>query len=150
MSKFVLKHPNIKLGTVSLEDHASSLTIETSADEVEFTSFCSDYRDFGQGLKDVTWTIDFFQDFDNNKVDETLWGFSQSGGTFAVRATPGIGTTSAQQGSASATNPLFKMTGRLFSYSPIAGAIGDASTTTATIRNASSAGLQKVTSGTSI
>ena len=150
MAKFVLKHPNIRLGTLSLEDHASSLTIESTYDEVDFTSFCSDYREFGQGLGDATWTIDFYQDFDNNKVDEALWGFSQSGGTFAIRATPGIGTTSALQGSASATNPLFKMTGRLFSYSPIAGAIGDASTTTATIRNASSSGLEKVTSGTQI
>ncbi len=94
--------------------------------------------------------MDFFQDFANDKVDEVLWGYSQSGGTFAIRATPGIGTTTALQGSASATNPLFKMTARLFSYSPIAGAIGEASTTTATFRNASSTGLQKVTSGTQI
>jgi hypothetical protein len=126
------------------------LEISSEYDEVEFTSFCSDYKEYGQGLGDCTWTIDFFQDFDNNKVDEALWGYSQSGATFNIRATPGIGTTSALQGSASPTNPLFKMTGRLFSYSPIAGAIGEASTTTATIRNAGSLGLQKVTTGTTI
>jgi hypothetical protein len=38
------------------------------------------------------------------------------------------------------------MTARLFSYSPIAGAVGDASTTSLTFRNAGTAGLVRGTS----
>ena len=114
---------------------------------MEFTSFCSDFKEYGQGLGDATITVDFFQDFANNKVDEILWGYSQSGGTFQLSATPGMGTTTAQRSSASATNPMFTMQARVFSYSPIAGAVGEASTTSVTFRNGSSLGLRKLTAG---
>lgn len=58
-----------------------------------------------------------------------------------------MGTTTAQRSSASATNPMFTMQARLYSYSPIAGAVGEASTTSATFRNASSLGLRRLTAG---
>ena len=114
---------------------------------MEFTSFCSDFKEYGQGLGDATITVDFFQDFANNKVDEILWGYSQSGGTFQLSATPGMGTTTAQRSSASATNPMFTMQARIFSYSPLAGAVGEASSTSCTFRNGSSLGLRKLTAG---
>jgi hypothetical protein len=38
------------------------------------------------------------------------------------------------------------MTGRLFSYSPLQGAVGDANTTSVTINNAGTAGLVRGTS----
>ena len=140
MGKFVLKHPKLDINGTNLEDHASSLTIETTYDEVEFTSFCSDFREFGQGMGDATWTIDFFQDFAAAEVDSVLWPLSQSGGTFLVKASAGSVAVSP-------TNPMYSMTARLFSYSPIAGAVGDASTTTATLRNAGTLGLTRGTTG---
>ncbi len=140
MAKFVLAHPKLDINGTNLEDHCSSLTIETTYDEVEFTSFCSDYRDFGQGLGDATWTLDFFQDFAASEVDSVLWPLSQSGGTFLAKASAGSETVSS-------TNPMYSMTSRLFSYTPIGGAVGDASTTSVTLRNASSAGLTRATTG---
>jgi hypothetical protein len=140
MAKFVLAHPKLDVNGTNLEDHASSLEITTEFDEVELTSFCSNYREFGQGLGDATWTVDFFQDFASGEVDAVLWPLSQSGGTFLLKASSGSAAVSA-------TNPMYSMTARLFSYAPIAGAVGEASTTSVTFRNAGTAGLTRATSG---
>jgi hypothetical protein len=140
MAKFVLAHPKLDVNGTNLEDHASSLEITTEFDEVELTSFCSNYREFGQGLGDATWTVDFFQDFASGEVDAILWPLSQSGGTFLLKASSGSAAVSA-------TNPMYSMTSRLFSYAPIAGAVGEASTTSVTFRNAGTAGLTRATTG---
>jgi hypothetical protein len=140
MAKFVLAHPKLDVNGTNLEDHASSLEITTEFDEVELTSFSSNYREFGQGLGDATWTVDFFQDFASGEVDAVLWPLSQSGGTFLLKASSGSAAVSA-------TNPMYSMTARLFSYAPIAGAVGEASTTSVTFRNAGTAGLTRATTG---
>ncbi len=140
MAKFVLAHPKLDVNGTNLEDHASSLEITTEFDEVELTSFCSNYREFGQGLGDATWTVDFFQDFASGEVDAVLWPLSQSGGTFLLKASSGSAAVSS-------TNPMYSMTARLFSYAPIAGAVGEASTTSVSFRNAGTAGLTRATTG---
>jgi hypothetical protein len=140
MAKFVLAHPKIDVNGTNLENKASSLEINTEFDEVELTSFSSNYREFGQGLGDATWTVDFFQDYASGSVDAILWPLSQSGGTFLIKASAGSQAVSA-------TNPMYSMTARLFSYAPIAGAVGEASTTSVTFRNAGTAGLTRATSG---
>ena len=140
MAKFTLKHPKLDINGTNLEDHASSLTIETTYDEVEFTSFCSDYREFGQGMGDATWTVDFFQDFAASEVDSVLWPLATGGGTFLIKASAGSAAVSP-------TNPMYSRTARMFSYSPIAGAVGDASATSVTFRNAGTLGLTRGTTG---
>lgn len=141
MSTYVMKHPKLNVAGSALENHATSLEITTEYDEVEDTAFCSDLRTFQQGLGDATWTITFNQDHAANSVDEILWPYSQSGGTFLIKASPGSAAVSA-------TNPMYSMTARLFSYSPIAGGIGDLSTTDVTFRNAGTAGITRSTAGT--
>ena len=140
MAKFVLKHPQIRIAGTLLHDHASSVTIESTYDDVEDTAFCSDYRTFQQGLGDATITVDFFQDFAANSVDDVLWPLSQSGGTLLVKVKAGSEAVSA-------TNPMYSMTSRIFNYSPIAGAIGEVSTTSQEFRNAGTAGLTRATTG---
>lgn len=139
MAKFVLKDAVVTIAGVDLSDHFSSVTIEDSADEVEFTSFGAGYREFGQGLKDATITVEAFQDFAASEVDATLYPLYSEGGTFDV-------VVKAENTEVSATNPSYTLKSRLFSYSPIAGAVGDASTTSLTFRNAGTAGLTRGTS----
>ncbi len=134
MAKYVLLDPVITINGVDLTDHASSATIEGTADEVDLTAFQSDYREFAQGLKDATITVSFFQDFAAAEVDATLQPLFAAGSTFAV-------AIKADNAAISATNPEYQMTARMFSYSPIAGAVGEASTTDVTFRNASQTGL---------
>lgn len=136
MAKTVLKNAVITVDAVNLSDHISSVTIETTFDEVDVTSFGATYKEILQGLGDATITLSVFQDFAAASVDATLWPLSQSGATFVV-------TVKATNAAVSATNPLYSMTGVLLNYSPIAGAVGAASTTDVTIRNSASTGLTR-------
>ena len=140
MAKFVLTDAYVAVNGTAISDHLSSVTIETSADEVEFTSFgTSGWREFGGGLKDVTISAEAFQDFAASSLDAILYPLYSTGGTFGLEVRP---TSSA----VSSTNPKYTMTARLFSYSPIAGAVGDASTMPLSFRNAGTAGLVRGTS----
>lgn len=138
MAKIVLKDAFIQIDGTDLSDHVSSVTIEDSAEEVDLTGFGADYREFGQGLKDATITATVFQDFAAASVDAVLHPLYASGGTFGVVVRP----TSATK---SATNPEYTLVSRLFTYSPLAGGVGEASTTDVTFRNAGTAGLQRGT-----
>ena len=140
MAKFVLTDAYVAVNGTAISDHLSSVSIETSADEVEFTSFgTSGWREFGAGLKDATITAEAFQDFAASSLDAILYPLYSTGGTFGLEVRP---TSSA----VSSTNPKYTMTARLLTYSPIAGAVGDASTTPLSFRNAGTAGLVRGTS----
>lgn len=135
MPKFVLTNAYIAVNGTSLSDHASSLTLEDSAEEIDFTAFSSNgYREIGGGLKDATVTSTFFSDFAAASVHAILQPLYASGGTFGLEIRP-VNTT------VSATNPKATMTARLFSYSGIAGGVGEAATFDAAFRNAGTAGL---------
>lgn len=129
MAKIVLKDAAVLINGTAISDHVSAVTIESTFEEVDFTGMGSIYREFGQGLGDATITLTVFQDYAAAQIDSIFWPLSQSGGTFGVEVRP----TSA---AASSTNPKYTMTGRLFGFNPIAGAVGDASTTDIPIRNA--------------
>jgi len=135
MPKYVHKDAYIAVNGTALSDHAQSLTIEDSADEIDFTAFSSaGYREIGAGLKDATISVTFFQDFAASSVHSILQPLYQTGGTFALEVRP----TSA---AVSSTNPKGTMTARLFSYAGFGGAVGDASTFDAAFRCAGTAGF---------
>ena len=135
MAKEVLINAKITVNAVDLSDHCSSITIEDSADEVEFTSFGDSYRDFGQGLKDSTITASFFNDHAASSVADTLQAFYSSGGTFDVKVWPDSGGT-----------VVYTQRSRLFTNPTLAGAVGDANTIDATFRNAGTAGVARASS----
>lgn len=134
MAKFVLKSAVITVNSVDISDHVSSVTIETTFDEVDMTAFGSTYKELAQGLGDATITLSCFQDFAAGELDATLWPLSQSGASFPVAIKP-------TSGAISATNPEYQMTAVLLSYNPIDGQVGEASTTDVTLRNAAQTGL---------
>ena len=125
----------LAINGTAISDHASSLALEDTAEEIDFTAFSSaGYREFGQGLKDATITATLFSDFAASSVHAILQPLYLSGGTFGVEVRP-VNTT------VSATNPKATMTARLYSYSGISGAVGEAATFEASFRNAGTAGL---------
>lgn len=139
MGKFVLKKCFIEVDAVDLSNFCSSVTVESTFDEVDVTGFGSNYKEIAQGMGDATITLEVFQDFAAMSVNETLWPLSQSGEAFDVVIRP-------TSDSVSVTNPEFHMSGKILGFSPIAGAVGDASTTSVPIRNADQAGLTMHTS----
>lgn len=138
MAKQVLKDAYIELDGTNLSNFVSSVTLDDSADDVDLTGFGVQYREHGQGLKDATISLDMFQDYDRSSVDAVLYPLYAAGSTFGVIVRP----TSA---AASATNPRYSMTGKLFSYNPLDGGVGAANTTRVTIMNAGTAGLVRGT-----
>jgi hypothetical protein len=136
MAKFVLKTPVITVDGDDISDHVSEVTIETTRDEVDVTAFGANNKEILAGLGDATITMTVFQDFASNEIDQNMFQHSIENDPFEVTVKP----TSA---AISATNPEYSMQSLLFTYSPIAGAVGEASTTELVFRNASQAGLVK-------
>ena len=140
MAVHVLRNATISVNGTDLSDHCSSVTVEDSAEEVDFTSFgASNYRAFQPGMKDATITAEFYNDYAAASVDSVLSAAYSSSTAFPV-------VVKADSGAVSGTNPSFTLSSKLYSYSPIAGGVGDANTTSATFRNAGTAGLVRGTS----
>jgi hypothetical protein len=136
VSKTVLRNAYIAINGTALSDHASSLQIEDTADEIDFTSFSPNgYKEIGQGLKDATITCTFFQDYAALSVHSILQPLYASGGTFTVAVRPDAASA------VSATNPGGTMIARIYSYPGLAGNVGEANTFDASFRNAGTAGL---------
>lgn len=135
-AKTILKNVEVLINGVDLSDHCRQITIDTSADEVETSAFKGAYKEFQPGLKDATITATLFQDFASGKVDDVLWPLSNTNTAFTVQVSdldsPGM-------------DP-YRMTSRLYGYQPMSGAVGEASTTEVTFRNAASGGVTRITS----
>lgn len=136
MAKEVLTNVKITVNSVDLSDHCSSVSIENSADEVDFTAFgTAGYREFGQGLKDATITASFFNDHAAASVADTHQPLFSSGSTFPVKVWPNASGT-----------VVYTMTARLYSNPTLAGAVGEANVIDVTYRNAGTAGVTRGTS----
>jgi hypothetical protein len=142
MAKFVLRNAFIQVNGVDLSDHCSEVSVESTAEEVDLTAFGSSaYREYGAGFKDAEVSATFFQDYAATSVHQTLQPLYDSGGTFALYV-------KAENTTTTSTNPRMELgTARLFGYSPLGGAVGDASTMEVTFRNAGTAGLTYGTTG---
>jgi len=135
MGKFVLIKPTIKVNNVDLSDHASSVTIETNADDVDLTGFTETYKEHGVGLRDATISVDWFQDYQSGSVNATLWPFvagNSSGGTVEVVV---------RQADVTSGTASYTMAARIFDYQPLQGGVGAAATISTKFDNAGTAGL---------
>jgi hypothetical protein len=134
MAKTVLRDAVVTVDGDDISDHVRSVTIETSRDEVDVTAMGASYREILTGLGDATITVEVFQDFASNEINQNMWVHSQETDPFEVTVKP-------TEAAVSATNPEFSMQALLFTYNPVDGAVGEASMTTLTFRNASQTGL---------
>lgn len=125
MAKQVATNVVVKVGGVDLSSFVSNVSLSSSADAVETTTFSSGgARERVSGLKDNSVTIDFMQDYAASAVEATVY--------------PLIGSTAVAfeilpNGTAvSATNP--KYTGSLIvvDWTPVAGAVGELLTASVT------------------
>lgn len=135
MAKHVATDRYIAINGTAYSDHFRSIEINDQADKIDFTGFSSaGYKQYGPGLKDAAVTGEVFSDFAASQVNAVLQTYYSNGGTFTLEVRP----TSA---AVSATNPKATMTASLYSYSGIAGAVGDAATFSVEFANAGTAGL---------
>ena len=125
MAKQVATNVVVKIGGVDLSAFVSNVSLSSSADAIETTTFSSGgARERVSGLKDNSVTIDFMQDYAAAAVEATVY--------------PLIGSTAVAfeilpNGTAvGASNP--KYTGSLIvtDWTPVAGAVGELLTASVT------------------
>lgn len=125
MAKLVLRDCFIEVDGVNFSSHVSSVTINLSKDEIDTTNFGGDGRERAHGLKDDSFELTFQQDYDANSVDDTLYPLWDGEEEFVVKVRPRAGVVGAN-------NPEYSATCILLEYTPLAGDVGDLSTTDVT------------------
>jgi len=126
--KLILRDVSVNVDGTDLTTRARSVTIDTSADEIDVTAFGgSGWREFEPGLQAGTIEVEFYQGFDAGGVHETLWPLSQTHEEFVLKIGP-KGATEA------VTNPVFTANVKLFGYRYLQGEVGVASMNPVTFR----------------
>lgn len=138
MAKFAIRTPDISVNGVDLSEHVSSVTIEQTSDEVDVTGSKAKAKEILPGIPDATITLNFWQDFDAGSVDATLQPIYDAAEPAPIVVKP-------TEAAVSATNPSYTMQGVLLNYSPLSGAIGEASATECAFRNGDQSGVVKAT-----
>lgn len=125
MAKIVLRDCFIEVDGVNFSSHVSSVTINLSKDEIDTTNFGGDGRERAHGLKDDSFELTFQQDYAAASVDDTLYPLWDQEQEFIVKVRPRSTATSVN-------NPEYSATCILLEYTPLAGDVGDLSTTDVT------------------
>ncbi len=128
----------VSYGGQDLSDHVQKLTVNLSSDEVEVTAMGGTAHSFIPGLRADEVQITFFQDYASNKVDATLSTYqgSTTGATMIIKPT---------SATVSATNPTYTAVMTPYSYHPLDGSVGDASTTDVTFKCAQGGKITRAT-----
>ena len=124
MAVFLNNTVGVKVNTVDLSDHVTSVTLNRTFDELEVTAMGDSGHKFVKGLEASSVTIDFLNDTATANVLATLqaaWGTSV---TVVLLQTKGT--------IVSATNPLYTMTCLINNTTDINGAVGDLGTQSVT------------------
>jgi hypothetical protein len=120
MAVFLSNNVGVKVNSVDLSDHVTSVTINRSFDELEVTAMGDSGHKFVKGLEASSITIDFLNDTAAANVLATLqaaWGTNVP-----------IVLLQAKGTAVSATNPLYTATCLVNNTTDINGAVGDMST----------------------
>lgn len=137
MGKLILVNASLVIDGTDLSKRSTQVAIDAQSDEVDLTAFQEEWKDTGVGLKDATMQITFIQDYAIGMVNDVLWPLFRTGEEFVIEA-------KADKGVKSSTNPLWKMGTKVFTYSPLSGSVGQASTTQVNFKNTSETGLERI------
>jgi hypothetical protein len=122
MAVFMSNTVGVKVNSVDLSDHVTSVTLNRSFDELEVTAMGDSGHKFVKGLEASSITIDFLNDTATANVLPTLqaaWGTNVSIVLVQTKGSPTV---------ISATNPLYTATCLINNTTDINGAVGDLST----------------------
>lgn len=120
MAIFLNNKVGIKINNVDLSDHATSVTLNYAADELEVSAYGDTAHKFVAGLQSGTLTVSFLNDTATSSVLQTL--NSAFGTTVACKLLQEKATA------VSATNPLYSFDVLVNNLTPINGGVGDMAT----------------------
>ena len=123
-----LSNPNVTINSVDLRDQCTSATLNYVYEQLETTAFGDTARKFGASsvtsLQNNSVEIELYQSYAGSETEATIYGLV--GITTNVVLAPATGV-------ASATNPIYTLTGAyLESHTPINASLGELSTITLT------------------
>jgi len=124
MAVFMSNNVGVKVNSVDLSDHVTSVTLNRSFDELEVTAMGDSGHKFVKGLEASSITIDFLNDTASANVLATLQAAWGTNVTVVLLQTKGTAV--------SATNPLYTATCLINNTTDINGATGDLSTQSVT------------------
>jgi hypothetical protein len=124
MAIFLQNNVGVKINSVDLSDHITSVTLTQNFDELEVTALGDSAHKMVKGLEASTLTLDFLNDFAAASVQATLQ--AAYGTTVTAVLLPVKGTA------VSATNPLYTVSILINNLTPLNGAVGDISTSSQT------------------
>jgi len=124
MAVFLNNKVGIKVNSVDLSDHVTSVTLNRTFDELEVTAMGDTAHKFVKGLEAASVTIDFLNDTAAANVLATLQ--AAYGTTVTVVLLQEKGTA------VSATNPLYTFSVLVNNLTDINGAVGDLGTQSVT------------------
>lgn len=124
MARIVLTNASVVFGTSNdLSDHIASITLNTSYDIVETTSFGSTAKTRIAGLADNSVTLEFHQDFASGSVESIIYPLL--GTAITIKVKPVANTISA-------TNPQYAFSALISEWTPLNGAVGELATASVT------------------
>ncbi len=123
-----LSNPVVTINSVALTDQCTSAVVNYEFDQLETTTFGDSARKFGAStvtsLQNNSIEVELFQSYAGSETEATIYGLV--GITTNVVIAPASGV-------ASATNPIYTLTGAyLASHTPINATLGELSTITLT------------------
>ena len=123
-----LSNPVVTINSVALTDQCTSAVVTYAFDQLETTTFGDTARKFGgaavTSLQNNSIEIELYQSYATSETEQTIFGLV--GITTNVIVAPASGV-------ASATNPIFTLTGcYLAEHTPINASLGELSTITLT------------------
>lgn len=120
MAVFMSNNVGVKVNSVDLSDHVTSVTLNRSFDELEVTAMGDSGHKYVKGLEASSITIDFLNDTATANVLATLQAAWGTNVPIILLQTKGTAV--------SATNPLYTATCLINNTTDINGATGDLST----------------------
>ena len=125
MAVFMSNLVGVKVNTVDLSDHVTSVTLNRNFDELEVTAMGDSGHKFVKGLEASSITLDFLNDTATASVLQTLQAAWGTNVTVVLLQSKGTAV--------SATNPLYTATCLINNTTDINGATGDLSTQSLTM-----------------
>ena len=123
MPRIVLTNASVTFASTDISSYVSSITLSTSLDIIDTTSFGNSSRTRVAGLADNQVTIEFFQDFASGALESIV--YPTIGTSAAMVVKPVAGTTTA-------TNPQFAFNALVSEWQPLSGAVGELATASVT------------------
>jgi hypothetical protein len=121
-----LSNPVVTINSVALTDQCTSATVNYVYEQLETTAFGDTARKFGgaavTSLQNNSIEVELYQSYAASETEATIFGLVGITTTIIVAPASGIAT---------ATNPIFTLTGcYLESHTPINASLGELSTIT--------------------